>query len=178
MKVLALIFVLVFAAQFSFAQTRSAKRNLSSYENGGEYKLEFNISETERAAAAGKVREFLWTHWKNKKLGFIKLTLYNLVEDPYQTTFYTEPDSSGRWVINYDVWGSQKDNPPGKVREFTSSGVYDSIDRIEKATRPSNIEEENAGKPGPVVIPFNSVRGRETYYLRLKANSATQYTYL
>jgi hypothetical protein len=125
-----------------------------------------------------KVREFIWTHWKDKKLGFIKLTLYNNVGDPYQTTFFTEPNSSGKWVISYDVWGSQKNNPPGKIREFTSSGIYESIDRIDKAKRPSNDEDENARRPDPAGIPLREERKPATYYLRMKAKTAAQYTYL
>jgi hypothetical protein len=140
MKTIALTFLLLFAIQFAPAQDRSAKRNLSSYENGGEYKLEWNISDTRRAAEADKVREFIWTHWKNKRLGFIKLTLFNNIGDRYQTTFFTETDSSNKWVISYDVWGSQKNTgAPVTTKRKTPGGRTQPVFRSRKNANRKHI---------------------------------------
>jgi len=143
------------------------KRNLARYDNGGEFDFNFGIGEKEKAAMNSRLREFLWTHWSQKKLGRVEKTIYYTLEgDPAVTIFYVEPDKNGHWIIREEtttfccfLYFTEKRKRKPLIT--TSRTVYKIIERVEI------VGKANLNNNTLTAIPKVEVRKPYIYLLRL-----------
>ena len=73
-------------------------RDLSHYDVAGPFNLSFGQPPAERDRMEGRLREFLWTHWRQHRRGTVAAT-HQYVEGIVRTSYFVEPDKQGRWVI-------------------------------------------------------------------------------
>lgn len=72
-------------------------RDLSRYDVAA-YKISYGQPTAEYDRLEGQLREFLWTHWRQHRLGTVIAT-HQWVEGFVRTSYFVEPDKQGRWVI-------------------------------------------------------------------------------
>lgn len=82
-------------------EKQSRIRDLNFYDKAGPYDL--NFLPTKDAALRAEIRDFLWKHWVDQKLGYLVATFYNREGEPSTSSFYVEPDGTGVWHILVDV---------------------------------------------------------------------------
>ena len=70
---LAVAFLPLGARNISSQETKA--RDLSRYENGGTYDLNWSRSGEEHEEMRSKLRAFLWEHWSQRRLGRITATI-------------------------------------------------------------------------------------------------------
>jgi hypothetical protein len=135
------IFLISFALLFivggqpGFAQNRR-KRDLTKYDNGGAFDFRWSVA-TQHERMASAIRDFVWEHWANKRLGYIARTVYTIEGDPTTYRLFIEPDANQTWhvVLTYRsnccwYYGLQK--PKRKRRIETGVARYDVVERIPK----------------------------------------------
>jgi hypothetical protein len=86
----------------------SGQRDLKLYEQAGHFSCrrwtsaainnKRNYDEVEQRLT--KAREFIWEHWRNKKRGYLRITL-DSVDAVSTSHIFIEPDAQGTWQI---VW--------------------------------------------------------------------------
>jgi len=129
-----LLFVL--GGQFSFGQNRH-KRDLTKYDNGGAF--DFNWSVLNRhGQMASTVRDFVWEHWTNKRLGHVARTIYSIEGDPTAYHLFVEPDANQTWhvVMTYRsncCWYYGLEKPKRKRRIETGAVRFDIVERVPTA---------------------------------------------
>jgi hypothetical protein len=87
----------------------------------------------------GKVREFLWTHWREHRLGTVTVTR-DYVEGSIRATYFVEPDNQGQWLI---VESMELIAVP-QVRKWTFS--CDRFERVETNNTPIAEAEARGGE--------------------------------
>ena|SRR5438105_4180771 len=90
--------LLALGAHSSSLQEKKA-RDLSRYDDGGSYDLNWGRNGKELEEMRSKLRAFLWEHWSQHCLGHITATNYTPEGVPTTTTFYIEPDEHGAWYV-------------------------------------------------------------------------------
>src|SRR4051812_36413946 len=82
-------------------QGQSNPRDLSKYDVIGPFGLPVAIplgAYSDHSTEYVRIREFLWDHWKRERRGTVRVR-QQWVEGISDTSFFIEPDKSGRWVI-------------------------------------------------------------------------------
>ena len=84
-----------------------------------------------------KLREFLWEHWSQKRLGRVVATFYSIEGDPTTHHLYIEPGGDGRWrvVSEYEsecCWFYSMEKPKKKREHRKGVEIYDTVERVEE----------------------------------------------
>lgn len=82
------------------------RRNLADYLTAPTLNIPDNASPQARSQVLGQVRAFVWQQWQAKRRArSAYLSTLRQGFAPGTTTFYVEPDASGRWRITREVQG-------------------------------------------------------------------------
>src|SRR5687768_4908386 len=99
-KYFSLILVSSLLSVVAYAQSvPTVKRNLNDYDKisveavGGE----------NPAPTIAKVREFIWQHWTNRRLGYAEMTVHNKEGEPKRYFIFIESNESGNWLVSVRI---------------------------------------------------------------------------
>jgi hypothetical protein len=121
---LLLLTTLVIALANQAQAEDTENRDIRSYEDGGT--VHFSMLEGDSSANFGKVRDFLWKHWKERRRGKIVTTGSSIEGAPGRTSYFVEPDERGAWRITAE--GESGVLKPGTSEQIT--GRYDAYEVI------------------------------------------------
>jgi hypothetical protein len=93
LRVLALVLA---TSSLAFAQEQ--RRDLSDYDVIGPYKIMKIVSGPDTDRLEGQIRDFLWTHWRQRRRGAVVAT-HQYVEGAVRTSYFVEPDPQGHWAV-------------------------------------------------------------------------------
>ena len=95
-----LVLVCLLGAQATLAQ-EAAKRDLSRYEQGGEFTLRYWYGQEpqDEAQVMARARKLLWTLWRKKRLAHFAIVKIYTHGDSTEINYYVEPDEEGRWRV-------------------------------------------------------------------------------
>ena len=113
------------------------RRDLARYANGGTFDFSWGLGPKALAEMKPKLREFLWEHWSQKRLGRVVATFYTIEGDPTTHHLYIEPDENGRWrvVSEYEsecCWFYAVEKKKRKRERRRGVDVYDIVERVEE----------------------------------------------
>src|SRR6266850_4066672 len=141
---------------------QNKKRDFERYDLAGPYC--FDIRGNSRAGNAhALIRDFVWSHWRNRGLGYVILAAFSKEGDPTASFFSIEANDGGVWCVVIKSIHVRKDQIGRNtvVRETIESRAY-VLDRI---------EQPKGGLKRTVIIRQKDNRPAELYILRLKDNS-------
>jgi hypothetical protein len=153
----------VFVGQTVLAQNVQ-KRDLARYDDGGNFDFNWAAGPEAHERMRPKLRQFLWEHWSQKRLGHVVAAFYSIEGDPIRHTFYIEPDGNGRWhvVSEYErecCWSYALLKKKRKRKLEKGKWSFDTVERVEQTEK---------GKGAWKVIPEGENREPGTYWLRLR----------
>jgi hypothetical protein len=86
-----------------------------------------------------KLREFVWEHWRQKRLARVVATFYSIEGDPITYRMFIEPDATGRWRVlsEYEseccaLYALEKKRKKIKRQRETGIVIYDIVERVEE----------------------------------------------
>jgi hypothetical protein len=126
--------------------TQVAKRELSKYDNGGAFDFAWDIAPQHDQMRA-KLREFVWQHWREKRMGRVVATFYSIEGDPTTYTFYVKSDIDGRWrvVAEYETeccWFYAMDKKKRKRKIKRGVEIYDVVVRLANGNSRADVTKE------------------------------------
>lgn len=135
-------------------------RDLSRYEKAGPYTIELKLDAQARAKLEADIREFLWNHWQQRRLGHVMVTQYSKEGEPSTSSYLVEPDEKGVWhiAVKTDRTLIDRGGVKSQRRESVEYAAY-SVERI---------EVPKDGLTPSVVIPEGETRTPQSYRLALK----------
>lgn len=106
LKYFFLVLVLSLFSAVADGQSVSTKqRNLDDYD-----KIKVEASAVENPAPArAKVREFIWRHWTNRRLGYAEMAVHNKEGEPTRYFVYIESNESGNWLVSIRIESERHD---------------------------------------------------------------------
>ena len=148
-----LVVAVVFASYIaSFGQEKLAT-------DGGTLRISSQANDLRREQAYSAVREFVWTHWRQKSPGKIALSIPTIDYGPLVTRFTVRKNKRGAWEIE-----ERYCEYCGRNETITKT-IYESLDRVEK-TSATEI---------PEAIPIDQVRMAQDYCVRLRSKDGAEY---
>ena len=94
-------------------------RDLRSYHDGGVYRTPIN---KERVTDIERLRKFVWTHWTQKRRGYVEI-VFQGTDSGTEAYLFIEP-AGGRWRIawreSYYYLGSSSPPPPRGYRDIVT----------------------------------------------------------
>ena len=107
-------------------------RNLGLYEKAGPYTLDFTLDRETRATKEGEIREFLWNHWQQRRLGQLTVTRFSREGEPTASSYFIEPDEKGAWriAVRIDRTLVARGGLKGQRQESQEYSAY-TVDRVE-----------------------------------------------
>lgn len=135
-------------------------RKLSLYEKVGPYTLELTIDAHARASKEAEIREFLWNHWQQRRLGQVTVTQYSREGEPRTSSYFVEPDEKGTWHIAVKIDRTLVDRGRAKSQR------HESVEYV--AYSVERIEVPKDGLTARVPIPEGETRPPQSYLLALK----------
>ena len=79
---------------------QSSERDLSRYDRIGP----FNVPVGENpSTVSAKVRDFIWEHWEQHRLGYAVVTFHSKEGEPSTSHIFVEPDESGVWHLSVSI---------------------------------------------------------------------------
>lgn len=135
-------------------------RDLSRYDKAGPYTIELNLDAQARANIEAEVREFLWNHWQQRRLGYVSVTRYSKEGEPSASSYFVEPDGKSVWLIAVKIDRKLVDRGGSKSQrhESVEYGAY-FVERV---------EVPKDGLTQRAVIPDGERRSPQSYRLTLK----------
>ena len=132
------LLVIVFFDQSLLVQ-RARQRDLARYDDGGTFDFNWGRGPEAHETMRPQLREFLWQHWNQKRLGRVIVTFYTLEGDPTTYHFYIEPDANGRWhvvseYVSECCWLYALEKKKRKRERKSGTAIYDMVERIEIGT--------------------------------------------
>jgi len=144
----------------------ASERKLTDYDRAGPYVLSEAERITEDAALIeASIRDFLWRHWTQHRLGFMIVVRSGTEGLPSRETYFVEPDERGKWRIVSETKTTLLGTKPGSTEhfeDFRSSAAY-LVERVE--ARPDRMASDR-------IIPSNGARDAISYRLILKDRAA------
>jgi hypothetical protein len=155
---LSLLLIMLFG-QSVLAQN-AQQRDLTRYDNGGTFDLSWKVGPQVHERMRPKLRNFLWAHWSQKRLGHVVAILYSVEGEPITHHLFVEPDKDGRWhvVSEYEsecCWFYAKE----KRKRERGVEFYDTVERI---------AQTKSGKGSWKIISEGTNRQPNTYWLHLR----------
>jgi cytoskeletal protein RodZ len=84
-------------------ETRSGKRDLSTYDKATPITLAKNASKLQRETAVAGLRGFIFAHWQTKRHGYAQASLPNPEGKATAHSFFVEPDANGEWSVTLET---------------------------------------------------------------------------
>lgn len=139
---------------------RLAQRNLDLYERAGPFTLDLDLDSQSRTNTEAEIREFLWKHWHQRRLGHLVATWYSKEGEPSTSAYFVEPDEKGIWHIAITINRTLVERT-GSKRQLQNTIEYDaySIERVD-------VSKGTLGRS--IAIPEGETRSPQSYRLRLK----------
>lgn len=129
-----LCFVLVCAAfaSLGFGQA-SKKRDINVYDDGGIADFGWGVVSDHKIRGA-RLREFIWTHFNEKRRGHIKAAFYSFEGDPFYEHVFVEPNAKGDWRIvieseGYCCWFYALEKPRKRQTVNRRTETYAAVER-------------------------------------------------
>lgn len=113
------------------------RRNLATYDKAGPYNFHNELHPRDADKLLGELRDFLWKHWRERRLGLVTATFYTIEGDSTKSRYFVESDTKGIWHIRVHSESIISALlPKGKQprREITTND-YDEVDRVELQAR-------------------------------------------
>jgi hypothetical protein len=135
------------SGQATLAQ-EAEKRDLSRYERGGEFKLQYFYGQTpeNEAEVLARARKLLWARWRAKRLAHFAIVKIYTHGDSTTLNYYIEPDRDGRWRVTVETESDccTNDVMMGKARvhEIESVKSYYSVTRMDAASGQAVADDE------------------------------------
>lgn len=125
----------LFVSHTFLAQT-TQKRELSRYDDGGTFDFNWGAGPQAHERMRPKLREFLWGHWSQKRMGRVVVTFYSIEGDPTTLNLYVEPGEDGRWRVvseyeNECCWFYSMEKPKRKRERRKGIDIYNTVERVE-----------------------------------------------
>ena len=131
-----------------------SQRDLVSYDQAGPYEIRPGAN---RDATA--VREFIWTHWRDRRKGRLTVTEYGKEGQVSHLSYFVEPYQAQQWRVLIDIeMDFQSKRAAGKT--------FHEEHRLE-ATAIQRIEPPADGLSPRTVIPPTADRSPESFRLAL-----------
>jgi len=148
-------------SDFGITRTRDTFR----YKAAGTYKLEVEYDEEETLKNRATIRQFLWEHWRQQRLGYLELILFTAIRGVSHRSVFIEPDEKGVWqiVVERSIVVDPDKSIKQSVVYVPPQITFDVVERIEPT--------EDGTSP-IVLIPENKRLKPNEYMLRLR-NSRT-----
>lgn len=134
-------------------------KDLRAYEKSS-YTIAINADPAARRKLEAKVREFVWEHWHNRRLGFLSVRRYSKEGEPSTSHFFIESKDGGAWQVRVVIKRIIVERR-SKHRQHESV-TYDAyvLERFEKP--------ESGQILVGALIPESEVRTPDSYFLALK----------
>jgi hypothetical protein len=134
-------------------------RDLARYDKGGTLVTDNTKSERTLSATKAKLRNFLWDHWSQRRLGVIVVSGVTMEGQPNTTSYFIEPGNNGTWRIALEI-----------EREDFDLMKRTSEHRSERfsACHVTRVEVPKDGGATRIVIPDPEPRESKSYRLVLK----------
>jgi hypothetical protein len=134
------------------------KRDLSRYDDGGTFDFNWGVGPQAHERMRPKLREFLWEHWSQKRLGRVVATFYSIEGDPATYHLYIEPGEDGRWhvVSEFETeccWFYSMEKPKRKREHRKGVEIYDRVERVE-GPNGFSLQLRKAGENNSSRAPF------------------------
>ena len=139
---------------------RPMRRDLSRYDKAGPYVVDLKVGADARSKIEAQVREFLWDHWRRRRLGHLASKGYSKEGEPSTSSYFIEPDQAGIWHISVTIERTRfaRGGAKGEWQERHEYCAY-SLERI---------EVPNDGLTPRIPIPDGESRPPGEYRLVLK----------
>lgn len=111
-------------AQEEMSQT--SVRDFSRYDKAGPYDVK--LLAPNAAAMRAEIRDFLWQHWSDRKLGCVVATFYSIEGEPSTGSYCVEPDEKGVWHIAVSVKRTFIDRVPSSNQAATKKVNTDMLE--------------------------------------------------
>lgn len=114
-----------------------------SKEDGGMYTI--NVVDKARDKKLGKLRDFIWNHWREHKHGTVIARQYSKEGVPATTNFTVEVDAEGLWIVRVmTTWPPNKGPQVGS--DVSERRVY-KLTRVTRGMSSSTISDDEI-RPG------------------------------
>lgn len=125
-------------------------RDLTQYEQGGHFWCHTKpIGNEDRTDGEKKVRDFIWKHWTEKKLGYIKLSCAGGADVSDTNHYFIEPNKNGEWNIIHRQISQLND------KFFRRDDILNSVERIEnKSSNDWTLISKTSGGEIKVQLPL------------------------
>lgn len=139
--------ITVLTAGMCFSQDKAAtgappKRDLSDYEKAGPFDL--SLWARDRAKTEAVIREWIWHHWKEKRLAHLVFNAQSIEGEPSKSLYYVEPDGAGGWRVSVRIERHLSDRR-GSGRRWFEAVEFDAF-----ALEP--VEPRNSG-----LVPYKPI---------------------
>ena len=94
-----------------------------------------------------EIRTFLWSHWKNRQLATLTVTMYTKEGDPTISRFLIKPDNRGTWHIHLYVKREIAAFLPKPRVENSEFDIY----KLEKSVRRGSSRLVMKDKKGEII---------------------------
>ncbi|MCA1625904.1 MAG: hypothetical protein LC768_05930 [Acidobacteria bacterium] len=142
----------------------NSNRDLSLYEQGKTYDFSWSKLKTLRAERE-EFREYLWQQWSKQRRTTVTATFYSVEGDPTTSTYYIEPDESGRWHIAVEsecCWTYAMLKPKKQRERRKYSATYSDLERVQE------VQDKNGLFLKWKEVPTDKQLAPQNYMLRLK----------
>ena len=77
---------------------------MAKYDDGSYFDCRGWISKEDSRGVCeeNKIRDFIWSHWSENKLGYIRVT-YNSVDALSTSHIFIEPNNKGKWRVAWRI---------------------------------------------------------------------------
>ena len=156
----------VVSSQDRVSLPKNSSRDLSLYEQWKAYDFSLSKVKTMRAER-NEFREFLWQQWSKQRRTKVTATFYSVEGDPTTSTYYIEPDESGRWHIFVEsesecCWTYAMQKPKKQRERRRYSKTYNYLERVQE------VQDKNGIFLKWKSIPVEKQLSPSSYMLRLK----------
>jgi hypothetical protein len=145
--------------QSGFVQ-QTEMRDLSGYDRAGPYTIELRLETQARNRLEAEIREFLWSHWHQRRLGHVTVTQYSKEGERSTSSYFIEPDEKGAWHIAVKIDRTLVERG-GSKSQRSESLEY-------KAYVVERVDVPKDGLTQGVAIPEGEMRQPQSYRLALK----------
>jgi DNA polymerase III epsilon subunit-like protein len=120
-------------------------RDMALYDKAGQFDCRgfYPKDKPKGECNENKIRDFIWQHWTNKKLGYIGIT-YNTVDSISTFHMFIEPNDKGKWN---SVWRIARNQAMSKPQMTDISGI--SVEKVRDKPKTDNwalVFKSNSGR--------------------------------
>jgi hypothetical protein len=142
---------------------QSPRRDLTKYEDGGTYDLNWDLAPIKHAEVKATIRSFIWTRWKEQRRSRLMVSGYTLEGSPRTIDVYIEPGVSGNWQINLVYNATDYPMPPfkGRPKKRRWAESYDQIRRLKlESSLDTELDENDSTPPEQFTLKMKNSRTR------------------